>query len=433
MKNMRRFLIGWMILHLLILFPMQSEAEEDVVQDQDISKVEQQEEQKQEVEEKAKQAEKKQIEDSKEVKGNEQKIEQNQEKKIETELGLVTLSKQDITIGEKVRIAIEPKEQNIQSIKGILQLQKNDEQYVQERMLSFEYEEETKQWIAYYKAESYDLEGDWHLQFIQSRKEVEKEKLIEAEATTPLFHIKNETPVLDNEPPKLEKLIIDESKDGIVERKSGDSFNIRVKTSDVESAVKEVRVILTGKEGNSDTTFFLDYNKRDMEWQKTYEITEALLTGTYRLVVEITDAAGNKLVQGSEYTVSVVEQKPKENEKIEEQKKEETIEEGKQNEQKVEQQKVEQQVLEEEKPQIVHIPNEQEKISNLKKETPKIHKEKSDEKDDKVVLKKKEKAESKKEEQETESEKSIRASNVFAIISGLFVLFFVLKNNKEWG
>ena len=34
---------------------------------------------------------------------------------------------------------------------------------------------------------------------------------------------------------------------------------------------------------------------------------------------------------------------------------------------------------------------------------------------------------------EAKSEQGIQASNVFAIMSGLFVLFLVLKSNKEWG
>ncbi|KFN01739.1 transglycosylase [Bacillus clarus] len=428
MKNIKFFLAGWIILHWIIFFSLQSKAEEDIVQDQ-INPVNQQEEQKQEVEEQPKQPK-----DSKEVKENEQKIEQNQEQKIETEFGAVIVSKQDIVIGEKVRIAIELKEQNIQSVKGILQLQKNDGQYAQERMLSFKYEAGTKQWITYYKVESYDLEGDWHLQFIQIRKEAEKENLIEDEVKVPLVHIKNEAPRLDKELPKLEQLVIDEAKDGIVECRMGEAFNIRVKASDVESTVKEMRVILKGKEENSDITFLLDYNKRDMDWRKTYEITEALLAGTYRLAVEIVDAAGNKLIKESEYVVTVVEQNQEENEKKEEPKKEEPIQEEKQEHQE-HQEKEQQEVLGDEKPPVVPISEKQEKQSKLQKETPKVHKERSNEKDEKVVSKKKEKVESKKEKQESKKkeEQGIQASNVFAIISGVFVLFLVLKSNKQWG
>ena len=43
-----------------------------------------------------------------------------------------------------------------------------------------------------------------------------------------------------------------------------------------------------------------------MDWQKVFEITEALPAGPYELLVEIIDAAGNKLVEESEYTISVL-------------------------------------------------------------------------------------------------------------------------------
>lgn len=44
---------------------------------------------------------------------------------------------------------------------------------------------------------------------------------------------------------------------------------------------------------------------------KVFEITDALSNGTYELLVEVVDAAGNKLVEESEYVVSVWEQKQK--------------------------------------------------------------------------------------------------------------------------
>lgn len=74
------------------------------------------------------------------------------ERKIETEQGIITVNKPELKVGEEVRIAVEPNVKNIQSMKGILQLQKNGEQYAQERILSFEYDEETKIWVANYKA-----------------------------------------------------------------------------------------------------------------------------------------------------------------------------------------------------------------------------------------------------------------------------------------
>ena len=38
--------------------------------------------------------------------------------------GIITINKRELKIGEEVRIIIEPKEKNIQSIKGMLRLQK---------------------------------------------------------------------------------------------------------------------------------------------------------------------------------------------------------------------------------------------------------------------------------------------------------------------
>ena len=177
-------------------------------------------------------------------------------------------------------------------------------------MIPFDYEEETKRWIANYKVGIFDLQGDWNLQLIQSFKENEKEELIENEVKVPLIRINNETPTIDKEMPKLHKVTIDEAKENVIERKRGDSIRVRVKAADVESVVKEVRVALKGKD-NKEITFLLDYNKRDMEWQKVFEITDALSNGTYELLVEVVDAAGNKLVEESEYVVSVLEQKQK--------------------------------------------------------------------------------------------------------------------------
>ena len=108
--------------------------------------------------------------------------------------------------------------------------------------------------------------------------------------------------------PTLHKVTIDEAKENLIERKQGDSIHIRVKASDIESVVKEARVTLKGKE-DKEITFLLDYNKRDMDWQKSFEITDDLPIGPYKLFVEIIDAAGNKLVMESEYIVSVLEQK----------------------------------------------------------------------------------------------------------------------------
>ncbi|GAB6433553.1 hypothetical protein bcgnr5380_17100 [Bacillus cereus] len=380
---------------------------------------------------------------------NEQEI----EKKIETDQGIITVNKPELKVGEEVRVIVEPKEKNVQSIKGILHLPRNGNQYEQERMLSFKYEEEMKRWIANYKVETFDLQGDWNLQLIQSYKENEKEELTENEVKVPLVQIKNETPTIDKELPKLHKVTIDEAKEKLIERKQGDSIRVRVKAADKESVVKEVRVTLKGKD-NKEITILLDYNKRDMEWQKVFEITDALPIGTYELLIEVVDAAGNKLVEASEYIVSVLEQKTEEDKKVEEQENEDTLEDKKESE-KQEDPKVEIPLLEKKQP-VVQIPKQEEKINDFIKEPlkekkeityfikepladqkdvsdGKAQKENKSRNDNGVVSKKKEQIEEPQKKKEENSEQGVQASNVFAIMSGLFVLFLVLKSNKEWG
>ena len=448
MKRVKFFLICWLCIHVCLLFPLQSQAEEQNVPEQNINEVNVQEENK-EVQEQPEQVEMKQDkEEQQEVKN-----EQETEKKIETDQGIITINKRELKVGEEVRIIVEPKETNIQSIKGMLRLPKNSNLYEQERMIPFDYEEEKKRWIANYKVGIFDLQGDWNLQLIQSFKENEKEELIENEVKVPLIRINNETPTIDKEMPKLHKVIIDEAKENVIERKRGDSIRVRVKTADVESVVKEVRVTLKGKE-NKEITFLLDYNKRDMEWQKVFEITDALPNGTYELLVEVVDAAGNKLVEESEYVVSVLEQKTEEDKKTEEREKEDKLEnklEDKKETEKQEDTKVEI-PLQEEKQPVVQIPKKEEKVNDLIKE-PLKEKEKityvikeplTDNKEvnntkaqkdnnNQVISKKKEKKEEPEDKKETKSDHGIQASNVFAIMSGLFVLFLVLKSNKEWG
>ncbi|HDR7257852.1 MULTISPECIES: transglycosylase [Bacillus cereus group] len=450
MKSVKFFLICWLCIHVCLLFPLQSQAEEQNVPEQNINEVDVQEENK-EVQEQPEQVEIKQDkEEQQEVKN-----EQETEKKIETDQGIITINKRELKVGEEIRIIVEPKETNIQSIKGMLRLPKNSNLYEQERMIPFDYEEETKRWIANYKVGIFDLQGDWNLQLIQSFKENEKEELIENEVKVPLIRINNETPTIDKEMPKLHKVTIDEAKENVIERKRGDFIRVRVKAADVESVVKEVRVTLKGKE-NKEITFLLDYNKRDMEWQKVFEITDALSNGTYELLVEVVDAAGNKLVEESEYVVSVLEQKTEEDKKTEEREKEDKLEnklEDKKETEKQEDTKIEI-PLQEEKQPVVQIPKKEEKVNDLIKE-PLKEKEKityvikeplTDNKEvnntkaqkdkdnnNQVILKKKEKKEEPEDKKETKSDHGIQASNVFAIMSGLFVLFLVLKSNKEWG
>ena len=433
MKNVKFFLMSWLSIHVCLFFPLQSQAEEQIESDQKIN------------EEKQKEAEQQEVVNK-----------QLSERKIETEQGIITVNKPELKVGEEVRIAVEPNGKNIQSMKGILQLQKNGEQYAQERMLSFEYDEETKSWVANYKAGDFDLQGDWNLQLVQSYKENEKEELIKNEVKVPLIRIKNETPTIDKELPKLQKVTIDEVKENLVERKQGDSIHIRVKASDIESVVKEVRVTLKGKE-NKELSFLLDYNKHDMDWQKVFEITEALPAGPYELLVEIIDAASNKLVEESEYTISVLVPKNEDDKKIEEKedkldnKLENELEEKKENK-KQEDSKVKNPVPEENLP-VVQIPKRDEKVNKFIKEpleekeeftyvikepfedNKEVHKAKDQkEKNNKqVASKKKEQKEEPKDKKEEKGEQGVQASDVFTIMSGLFVLFLVLKSNKEWG
>ncbi|MGI8277990.1 transglycosylase [Bacillus mycoides] len=453
MKNVKFFLVSWLFLHICIFFPLEGRAEEKSVQDQNISEVNDQEGKNKEVQEKPEQVEMPSVEDEKKAVENEQGKEQKEERTIETDRGVITVNKQELKVGEEVWIAVEPNEKNIQSVKGILQLQKNGEQYRQERVISFEYEEETKRWVANYKVGIYDLQGDWNLQLVESYKEDEKEEVVENELNIPLIRINNKIPTIDKELPKLEKVTIDEAKENFIERKKGEFVYIRVKAVDIESVVKEVRVILKGKEEGNDITFLLDYNKHDMDWQKIFEITEALPVGPHQLIVEVTDGAGNKLVTESEYIVSIIEQKVKDDEKIEEQENQNEVEDKKEIE-KQEDPKIEI-LLPEEKLPVVQIPKQDEKVNYFIKEplkekeeinyvikepatdnkevnNVKAHKEKKSKNDNQVVSKKNEKIEEQ-EKKEEKSEQGVQASNVFAIMSGLFVLFLVLKSNKEWG
>lgn len=465
MKNVKFFLMSWLCIHVCLFFPLQSQAEEQIEPDQKINEVNVQEENKESQEPpeqvETKQDEEKQKEEKqKEAEQQEVANKQLSERKIETEQGIITVNKLELKVGEEVRIAVEPNRKNIQSMKGILQLQKNGEQYAQERMLSFEYDEETKGWVANYKAGDFDLQGDWNLQLVQSYKENEKEELIKNEVKVPLIRIKNETPTIDKELPKLQKVTIDEVKENLVERKQGDSIHIRVKASDIESVVKEVRVTLKGKE-NKELSFLLDYNKHDMDWQKVFEITEALPAGPYELLVEIIDAAGNKLVEESEYTISVLAPKNEDDKKIEEKEKEKEekldnkleneLEDKKENE-KQEDSKVKNPLPEENLP-VVQIPKQDEIVNKFIKEPLKekeeftyvikepfednkeVHKAKDQkEKNNKqAASKKKEQKEEPKDKKEEKGEQGVQASDVFTIMSGLFVLFLVLKSNKEWG
>ena len=77
-----------------------------------------------ESQESSEQVETKQDEEKQEVEQQEVANKQSNERKIETEQGIITVNKPELKVGEEVRIAVEPNGKNIQSMKGILQLQK---------------------------------------------------------------------------------------------------------------------------------------------------------------------------------------------------------------------------------------------------------------------------------------------------------------------
>lgn len=77
-----------------------------------------------ESQESSEQVETKQDEETKEAEQQEVANKQLNERKIETEQGIITVNKPELKVGEEVRIAVEPNGKNIQSMKGILQLQK---------------------------------------------------------------------------------------------------------------------------------------------------------------------------------------------------------------------------------------------------------------------------------------------------------------------
>lgn len=385
---MRRFLISWILLHLLIVFPMQIQAEEDVVQGTDINEMEQQ---------------------------DEPKEEQKNERKIETDVAEIFVSNDQPIVGEVIRITVKPKEESIPNIKGALQLQSNEEQYEQERWLSFEYEEETKQWFADYTVTPYDLEGDWHLHLIKSQGEEIQEEMV------PLVSIKNATPIFDTEPPKLEQLTIDGYEDGGTVRKHGDSLAIHAKVSDAASCVKEVRVSLKKEEQDVATSFSLQYDKKTMDWRSTYEVTESLQAGTYQIIVEMVDSAGNQAVQETPYAISITEQEPQEEGSQQEQQ-EEPIVESEQEKQNAEEKEVSEPTEE------VVLPKQQEQTNHVSEEIVTTPDKNASEKNEKVVSQKQQPVAEKKEGQETGE----LASQLFAIISGLFLLFLAVKSNKDW-
>ena len=100
------------------------------------------------------------------------------ERKIETEQGIITVNKPELKVGEEVRIAVEPNRKNIQSMKGILQLQKMGSNMRKKECYLLSMMKKRRAGLLTIKQGIFDLQGDWNLQLVQSYKENEKEELI---------------------------------------------------------------------------------------------------------------------------------------------------------------------------------------------------------------------------------------------------------------
>ena len=89
--------MSWLCIHVCLLFPLQSKAEEQNVPEQNINEVN--------VQEQPEQVEMKQDkEEQQEAKIN------KKPKKIETDRGVITVNKPELKVGEEVLVIVEPKE-----------------------------------------------------------------------------------------------------------------------------------------------------------------------------------------------------------------------------------------------------------------------------------------------------------------------------------
>lgn len=80
------------------------------------------------------------------------------------------------------------------------------------------------------------------------------------------IRIKNETPTIDKELPKLQKVTIDEVKENLVERNRR-FYTYTSKSVRYRIGCKRSARYIKRKE-NKELSFLLDYNKHDMDWQK---------------------------------------------------------------------------------------------------------------------------------------------------------------------
>ncbi|PHA01945.1 hypothetical protein COE51_04070 [Bacillus pseudomycoides] len=376
MKKMRYFLSSCITLQLLMLFPIYSRAEI--------------------------------IENPPAAKQEDNAL--AEEQSMDTEIGHITVSTTKAIVGETIHIAIEPKGLSTQKLLGWLRLSKTEQQYEQERQLSFIYDEEMKQWTANYTVSPYDLEGNWQLdvRMLGDGEPIEQE--------VNLVQIENKEPLPDKEGPKLEEFLISDHPEGTIEMKKGESLTVHAKGKDAASAVKQATVRLEGKEINF--SFPLQYDKKEDSWIGTYEITEAIPVGVYKLMIELVDAAGNTSVTENQYVVSVVEEQ-------------ETTDSSKE-QPKEQKQQEEPEVVAPSKEAMITItePSKQEQHDMTHTQAVEVKEKPKAQYNKEVAKQKKEHVDEKKEEKKQQA--GVQASDLFTIISGGFLLFFILKSNKDW-
>lgn len=376
MKNIRYFLSSWIVLQLLMLFPIYSRAE--IIENPPAAKQE-----------------------------NNALAE---EQSMDTEIGHITVSTTKAIVGETIHIAIEPKELRVQKLLGWLRLPNTEQQYEQERQLSFTYDEEMKRWTADYTVTPYDLEGNWQLDVLMCGDG----EPIEQEVN--LVQIENKEPLPDKEGPKLEEFLILDHPEDTIEMKKGKSLTIHAKGEDEASTVKKTTVRLEGKTSFS---FPLQYDKKEDSWIGTYKITEAIPTGVYKLMIELVDAAGNTSVTESQYVVSIVDEQ-------------ETTDSPKEPPKEQNQQE-EPEVVAPSQEAIITItePPKQKQHGITYNQAVEAKAKPKTSHNKEIAQQKKEHVDEKKEEKKQQT--GVQSSDLFAIICGGFLIFFILKSNKEWG
>lgn len=382
MKNMRNILSGWIVLQLLICFPVYGKAEV--------------------------------IEQIPAVKQDNNTL--VKEYSVNTEIGYVTVNTKKAIVGETIHIAIKPKELGGQALIGWLRLLKTEKQVEQERQLIFTYDAEKQLWTTNYTITPYDLEGDWQLDLLMNGDREPVEQNVD------LVHIENKEPLPDKEGPKVEEFLVQDHLENAFEMKKGESLNIRVKAKDAESSVKQVVIRLENKETNF--TVPLQYEKKEGTWIGKYEIPDGISAGTYKTIIELVDGAGNKSFMESKYVISVVAESKKE--EIVNPPKDTTDEQGK---------KEEGEPVTPSKEAIITITEPIKAVTQNQDEMTS---------DQGVTMKSKEKLKTPPDQEVAEQQKKhvdekkkqqtgVQSSDLFAIISGGFLLFFILKSNKEWG